>query len=341
MIKSELAVKIREFLLDSPDVDDNVAPGLKLLRQAAVALEQPTLIAHDESTATSSAELVRTLDVMLNGDNAAAQASLTDIITQIQAEPEGKLLGYVNSEYVAQLLHGNFDGLDIEITKDAQSSGQLAIYDRPRLTPVEADTTREMEEMHSALTYTLEAAGLDWDRLQELSAVVEQLRENSDEHLSKLNHASPKTAVESTSFAEQFVAQVRTMLGFEGTDEELAEACQAYGKQYADMEQAVLDRDEQIAAQDKLIGAVIDAAKSDWQYVDDLPTRVAQLRAAYDKSKLSQAVEEVAAPLAGWVSDAIDLAHAVRGDLRPENRIMAKAAENIIMAAPRGAGDGE
>lgn len=317
MNKSDVAQKIREFLLDSPDVDDNAAPGLKLLRQAAVALEQPTSdvnpvgvsnlqvslkACQDEIEAQAQAldsyrDNVRQLDVMLNGDNAAAQASLNDIIGQMQAEPEGKLLGYVNSEYVAQLLHGNFDGLDIEITKDVQTSSQLAIYDRPRLTPV----------------------------------------------------------IGATSFAEQFVAQVRTMLGFEGTDDELAEACQAYGKQYANMEQAVLDRDEQIAAQDKLIGAVIDAAKSDWQDVDDLPIRVAQLRAAYDKSELSQAVkdypatstvgyiepdtfqpEEVPAPLAGWVSDAIDLAHAVRGDLRPENRIMAKAAENIIMAAPRG-----
>ena len=39
-------------------------------------------------------------------------------------------------------------------------------------------------------------------------------------------------------------------------------------------------------------------------------------------------------PMAGWVSDAVDLAHAVRGNLAPENRVMAKAAEAIILSAP-------
>lgn len=42
------------------------------------------------------------------------------------------------------------------------------------------------------------------------------------------------------------------------------------------------------------------------------------------------------APHPLWVQDAIDLAHAVRGDLSPENRIMAKAADKIILHAPKG-----
>ena len=66
------------------------------------------------------------------------------------------------------------------------------------------------------------------------------------------------------------------------------------------------------------------------QYLTSLEAGIAQ------RDRLLAQMDSGDAPLSGWVQDAIDLAHAVRGDLSPENRVMAKAAEALIMQAPRG-----
>lgn len=82
----------------------------------------------------------------------------------------------------------------------------------------------------------------------------------------------------------------------------------------------------------------------DWQDVETLPQEIQTLKDAYETTErllrmpmpTRSNYQYDAAPFAGWVSDAIDLAHAVRGNIAPENRVMAKAAEAIIAGAPRG-----
>lgn len=51
--------------------------------------------------------------------------------------------------------------------------------------------------------------------------------------------------------------------------------------------------------------------------------------------------DDIPGLLSAWIHDAIDLAHAVHGNLAPENRVLAKFAAQLILLAPRGDHHGE
>lgn len=71
------------------------------------------------------------------------------------------------------------------------------------------------------------------------------------------------------------------------------------------------------------------------QYLSNLESGIAQRDGMIADLEAQLQDGRMVAPLAGWIQDSIDLAHAVRGDLSPENRVLAKAAEALIMMAPR------
>lgn len=291
MNKTELSLTIREYLAPRKEVDGEAAEGIKLLRLAEIALMQPDLdvgekldearklLDFHERTGKEHQALVGELDILLNGENGARLPGLADIVHQMKQQPEGKLLGYVTEEYAAQLLHGDYDAMSADIVETSDNLSQLAIYDRPRITPA---------------------------------------------------------LIDADDFASQFVTQLRHVLQFDGSNDDLMAKCVAFVEEAHQQKQAIIDRDQQISSQDKLIGAVLDAAGQEWTEIDNLPIRVAQLRKyADDKRDMVHFVSTGGNGFAQWANDAIDLAHAVVGNLSPENRIMAKAAKEIILNAPR------
>ncbi len=327
MQKSELAKAITDFLEASPNVDGEAAPGLKLLRQAAVALMRPDeaapgttasiegltgeinhlqqvisqltaeLLAYEEAH-QSNQHLVREIDVLLNGDNSAKQASLVDIVHQLQGEPAGKLLGFINADYVTDVLNGGYDAMSVDISEEGGTTSDLAIYARPR-----------------RLVMGPTGPELDLSEVQMADFIREAQR----------------------------ALRVDNGTSIEG----LAEAMRHKLMMFHTLEDGIKNRDGQIQAQDAFITAIIEATGMDAQDADDMPIRIKE---AMDLLRQVQRPEgqivypaktvEVLGGFQKWTDDAIDLAHAVAGDLSPANRVMAKAARDLIMTAP-GGDDGE
>ncbi len=308
MSKTELATAITDFLSKAPNVDGEAAPGLKLLRQAAVALARKDEPVTDEASAIaieqlqgevrayeevsqSQRQLVRELDVLLNGDNAAKQASLADIVSQLRSEPAGKLLGFVNADYVSDVLHGGYDAMSVDISEEGGTTSDLAIYAQPR---------RIGEEFRS----------VD-EAMQDFFAVVVQ----------NLGGNEYTTIAQAT---ELFRAQQDSMRMLNA---------------------GIKNRDAQIEAQDRFVTAILEAAGEDAQDADQLPALIKEAVGFYRQLQRPEGAIRVVPAGAGvevidgfqkWANDAIDLAHAVAGDLSPANRVMAKAARDLILMSPRG-----
>lgn len=99
------------------------------------------------------------------------------------------------------------------------------------------------------------------------------------------------------------------------------------------LEAGIAQRDTQLQHNETLISSCLEAAGEDWQDVDGLPKIIRGMRNDLENLVMG---ENCTVKLSDWTQDAIDLAHAVHGDLSPENRVMAKAAEQIILNAPKG-----
>lgn len=126
----------------------------------------------------------------------------------------------------------------------------------------------------------------------------------------------------------RFMSAVRSLLGVGDAPLDQAwSALEGKAQYLSSLETGIADRDKNLSELEALVSACLDAAGEDWQDVEGLPGVIKQMR---------QNAESEGVPLSGWVSDAIDLAHAVRGNLAPENRVMAKAAEALILKSPRG-----
>lgn len=85
-----------------------------------------------------------------------------------------------------------------------------------------------------------------------------------------------------------------------------------------------------------ILEKIITITGLDWQDVETLPQHIQHIQQMHNDLMHNDLVDpDVRLVIAGWVNDCVDLAHAVRGDLSPENRVMAKAAQHIIDSAPR------
>lgn len=179
--------------------------------------------------------------------------------------------------------------------------------------------------------------------IYDLLAEMGMVPEVNDEPVASLSDAlervpnlleALKEAVSSTSNdddtakATRFISAVRNLLGTgDVTLEEVYAVLESKAQYLAGLENGIAERDKNVSELEALVSACLDAAGEDWQDVEGLPGVIKQMR---------QNAESEGVPLSGWVSDAIDLAHAVRGNLAPENRVMAKAAEALILKSPRG-----
>lgn len=127
--------------------------------------------------------------------------------------------------------------------------------------------------------------------------------------------------------AFDFIQAVRRLLDYWGQDlQVLWEKLYSEAQRLNALEEGIAQRDKGLQNMEALINKSLESAGMDWQDVDDLPDTISRLRNG----------NSTAGVPSDWAQEAVDLAHAVRGDLSPENRVMAKAAEHIILTAPRG-----
>lgn len=215
--------------------------------------------------------------------------------------------------------------------------------------PVSGDDTTEQRYLAELSTADRTINGLN-DRLVEVEFFIYDLLsemgmvpEVNDEPVASLSDAlerapnlleALKEAVSSfstdddTAKEKRFIFAVRNLLGTGDISlEEVYAALESKAQYLAGLENGIAERDKNVSELEALVSACLDAAGEDWQDVEGLPGVIKQMR---------QNAESEGVPLSGWVSDAIDLAHAVRGNLAPENRVMAKAAEALILKSPRG-----
>lgn len=151
----------------------------------------------------------------------------------------------------------------------------------------------------------------------------------------------------------RFITAVRAML--EAGDNEALE--QVYGRleakaQYlANLEAGIAERDGKLASAEAILSKCLEALGMGWDEIDLLPYRIGRY-VEYSDNKRDAMVENTLAGRSSaedvnvvdpavhlvhqrWIDDAVDLAHAVAGNLAPENRVMAKAAKHLIKTAPR------
>lgn len=128
--------------------------------------------------------------------------------------------------------------------------------------------------------------------------------------------------------AMRFISGVRNLLGlaYDVSLQEVFNKLNREAQRLNSLDEGIAQRDKWLQNMEALINKCLEAAGEDWQDANDLPDAIARLRNG----------NSTAAVPSDWAQEAIDLAHAVRGDLSPENRVMAKAAERIILTAPRG-----
>lgn len=127
--------------------------------------------------------------------------------------------------------------------------------------------------------------------------------------------------------ASDFIQAVRRLLDYWGQDlQVLWEKLYSEAQRLNALEEGIAQRDKGLQNMEALINKSLESAGMDWQDVDDLPDTISRLRNG----------NSTAGVPSDWAQEAVDLAHAVCGDLSPENRVMAKAAEHIILTAPRG-----
>ncbi len=127
--------------------------------------------------------------------------------------------------------------------------------------------------------------------------------------------------------ASDFIQAVRRLLDYWEPDlQVLWEKLYSEAQRINSLDEGIAQRDKGLQNMESLINKCLEAAGEDWQDVDNLPDAISRLRNGNSTTPVPS----------DWAQEAIDLAHAVRRDLSPGNRVMAKAAERIILTAPQG-----
>lgn len=144
------------------------------------------------------------------------------------------------------------------------------------------------------------------------------------------------------SDSDRFIAAVRQVLDADAgaTLQEVYDLLESKAEYLSGLEQGIAERDNKIQNLETIMDNALNAAGQDWQNVDEFPLLIAQLMRSVSEraSPITVADDDHPFPpqdYALWVQDAIDLAHAVCGNMSPENRIMAKAARELIIMAPK------
>lgn len=333
MTKSELTAALREHLAGKESIANEAAPALKLMRYALVELEKPTSNGgtyNEDADAlrkdlASSERYVKELVDALNDREGYLYALLAEarMVPEVDDEPVGTLGEALEraptllddlQEYVTNLINDDA----VPATSD----------DKDRF----INGVRELlDNVVPNGTSDLSLQGL-WDSFETASRRYASLEEGLIERDKQLQQADTRISVLSNIIKESFEA---AGLPFNTIEDLPAYRLQAHiCSLVAQLEVKELVRADVPADAflKDILEQCITILRLDWQDVETLPQHVQKLQEMVNSSR--------PAPIAvpdGWVIDAIDLAHAVRGNLAPENRVMAKAAEAIIAGAPRGA----
>lgn len=302
MKRTELMTAISSYLSDTEEVS-NEATGLKLLRYAYAALE---------SSAPTS-------------EGPAAPAYLAEL------------------EYNAYTICAEL-GILPEEFEEPVASLDLALQADPKLMETAATRIMAMVERQNELERFAEGVRLLLD-----VGTVDSLEELYGHLESKAQYLAGLQAgiAERDRLLEEAGARlhsIRAKLGIPngagGSVEqlEIPAISLLMQQRQAAQDRLAVGRDEAPAEDtlEAIVEQVITILRIDWQDVETLPQQVQQLK---DEAEELLSAANVAVsgnvPLAGWVADAVDLAHAVCGNLAPENRVLAKAAQAIILGAPR------
>ena len=197
--------------------------------------------------------------------------------------------------------------LELPEHEDGASSEDLAAADRSIVALRDALSDRE-EYIYSLLS---EMNMLPEEDGEPVNTLGEALEVNAD-ILDDLFNAAVTNAVPlqpaDTSEESRFISAVKSLVGMSSNAqlESVWNALETKAQYMTNLEVGIAERDRLLAEAD--------------QRVTTTPAPHPMEPVAFDF----------------WISDAIDLAHAVRGNLSPENRVMAKAAEQLIVMAPRG-----
>ena len=169
----------------------------------------------------------------------------------------------------------------------------------------------------------------------EAVALNADLPEEAISHLAGVVEAAENSISVELAQLRDFADAIRHLLGApaDATPDMLLGQLQEKARYIASLEDGITQRDQQLSQCDALLGRCLEAAGEDWQDVNELPAHIAQLTRQGSDDHVISADWDFRTT--SWVNDAIDLAHAVAGNLAPENRVMAKAANAIILNAPR------
>lgn len=327
MNKTQLIAGLRAHLADKEDIANEAAPALALMRYAVVELEKPTSSGgHDEVEVAnlrrdlaSSEKYVGELFDALNDREGTLYSLLADLgmVPEVDDEP-------VNSLAEALELAPNL--LDELQTKVANlyANSDDGDDDKDRF----IDGVRKLLDGES-----LSLQGL-WELLESKAQYLDGLEKGIGERDQKIAEADRHT-----STLNQIIASAFDASGIPPYEpvHKLGEYIRQVVQQRDQANKEIASRFEAPAEDtlEAILEEVITIMRLDWQDVETLPQEIQKLRDDANAMLKAQtfAVSD-GVPMAGWVSDAVDLAHAVRGNLAPENRVMAKAAEAIILSAP-------
>ncbi|AEY69648.1 hypothetical protein PEp14_00059 [Erwinia phage PEp14] len=276
--------------------------------------------------------LTRQLDVILNGeDGAAEQAALADIVSQLR-DGGWKLVQA-----------GEHPGEDVKPSHDMQqlvdeACVMFGIESYAAFLPKLADVQELMTRQNDGLM----------QRDRQLEALDRQLIEAKDNHQQAKVDYSRLHALLDTICEKTTVPDIRF--------DQLPRAIEVSFALFNDtLEAAGVDAQDADDLPETVRG-LKESHRTAVSQRDDARSNVDELRAAMRRVALTlgltdpsvqdvlDAIESllgsdnVTTPAAdeSWLNEAIDLCHAVAGDLSRENAIMARAARNLIQTAPRG-----
>lgn len=338
MNREEIIAGLRAHLADKEDIASSAAPALALMRWSLVELEKPT-----SNDATSSGSAGEMRDFMLKKELESAERTIADLRDTL-SDREGFLYALlaeigivpeVDDEPVSSLV----DAIQQKptILEDLQAAVVSLVEGTDENPEDRANRERFIEGVRQLLS-DIAPHGTEGMPLQDLWNTLETAANR---------YTSQEAAIierdKTIEDRDRLIQAIRSKLGIPqdlhntGEIVELSAINLLIEQRQAAQDRLLVGRDEEPAegTLEAIIEQICTIMQTDWQDVETLPQEIQQLRD--DANRMLREANRSCAPLEGWVSDAVDLAHAVRGNLAPENRVMAKAAEAIILGAPRGA----
>lgn len=158
--------------------------------------------------------------------------------------------------------------------------------------------------------------------------------------------------VVSDGASTRFVDAVRELLGAKDVTDlnQLYGLLQGKAEYLEGLVSGISERDQKLLSAENILSSCLEAAVMDWQDIKELPAAISRYvtTARMHEAEVQVTRERVQPDDSDdvidpdvhlvhqrWLDDAVDLAHAVAGNLAPENRVMAKAARHLIKTAPR------